>query len=116
MQPVQLDVAVVPLPVVAWPELRLSPHARLKIATAGNARTTVSARNGLADAFNVAINAGAVMGFALVSLATLGLILIYGTVDMTSMVNQQSGLLLGFLPDPSSTLRVAGSLALGWWR
>jgi K(+)-stimulated pyrophosphate-energized sodium pump len=55
----------------------LSGYIGMKIATAGNARTTVSARNGLADAFNVALNAGAVMGFALVGLATLGLILIY---------------------------------------
>ena len=31
-------------------------------------------------------------------LTVLGLILIYGTVDMVSMVQQQSGLLLGFLP------------------
>jgi H(+)-translocating pyrophosphatase len=62
----------------------LSGYIGMKIATAGNARTTVSARNGLADAFNVAINAGAVMGFALVSLATLGLILIY--LFMTSFL------------------------------
>ncbi|MDR2213453.1 MAG: V-type H(+)-translocating pyrophosphatase, partial [Pseudomonadales bacterium] len=55
----------------------LSGLVGMKIATAGNARTTVSARNSLADAFVVAINSGAVMGFALVGLATLGLILIY---------------------------------------
>ncbi len=55
----------------------LSGYIGMKVATAGNARTTVSARNGLADAFRVAINAGAVMGFALVSLATLGMISIY---------------------------------------
>jgi vacuolar-type H(+)-translocating pyrophosphatase len=55
----------------------LSGYIGMKIATIGNARTTVSARNSLADAFVVAINSGAVMGFALVGLATLGLILIY---------------------------------------
>ena len=55
----------------------LSGYIGMKVATAGNARTTVSARNGLSDAFKVAINAGAVMGFALVSLATLGMITIY---------------------------------------
>ncbi len=55
----------------------LSGYIGMKVATAGNARTTVSARNGLADAFGVAINSGAVMGFALVSLATLGMISIY---------------------------------------
>ncbi len=55
----------------------LSGYIGMKVATAGNARTTVSAKNSLADAFVVAINSGAVMGFALVGLATLGLILIY---------------------------------------
>src|SRR5688572_6024769 len=55
----------------------LSGYIGMKVATAGNARTTVSARNSLADAFSVALNSGAVMGFALVGLASLGLILIY---------------------------------------
>jgi K(+)-stimulated pyrophosphate-energized sodium pump len=55
----------------------LSGYIGMKVATAGNARTTVSARNSLADAFVVALNSGAVMGFALVGLATLGLITIY---------------------------------------
>lgn len=55
----------------------LSGYIGMKVATAGNARTTVSARNSLADAFAVALNSGAVMGFALVGLASLGLILIY---------------------------------------
>jgi K(+)-stimulated pyrophosphate-energized sodium pump len=49
----------------------------MKVATQGNARTTVSAKKDISDAFNVAINSGAVMGFALVGLATLGLVLIY---------------------------------------
>ena len=60
----------------------LSGYIGMKVATAGNARTTVSARNSLADAFVVAINSGAVMGFSLVGLATLGLILIYLFMNM----------------------------------
>src|SRR5690606_15778864 len=55
----------------------LSGYIGMKVATAGNARTTVSARNSLADAFTVALNSGAVMGFALVGLASLGLIVIF---------------------------------------
>ncbi len=55
----------------------LSGYIGMKVATAGNARTTVSAKNSIADAFLVAMNSGAVMGFALVGLASLGLIVIY---------------------------------------
>ncbi|NBS24693.1 MAG: V-type H(+)-translocating pyrophosphatase [Gammaproteobacteria bacterium] len=55
----------------------ISGYIGMKVATAGNARTTVSARNNIGDAFRVALNSGAVMGFALVGLATLGLIVIY---------------------------------------
>jgi H(+)-translocating pyrophosphatase len=55
----------------------LSGYIGMKIATAGNARTTVAARESLAAAFSVALNSGAVMGFALVGLASLGLILIF---------------------------------------
>jgi len=43
----------------------------MKIATAANGRTTLQAVHGVTDAFNTAFNAGAVMGFALVSLAML---------------------------------------------
>ena len=49
----------------------------MKVATQGNARTTVAAKKDISSAFDVAINSGAVMGFALVGLATLGLVLIY---------------------------------------
>ena len=49
----------------------------MMIATQGNARTTVSARNSISDAYKVALNSGAVMGFALVSLAVLGLVVVY---------------------------------------
>jgi H(+)-translocating pyrophosphatase len=49
----------------------------MKVATQGNARTTVSAKKDISNAYDVAINSGAVMGFALVSLAVLGLVVIY---------------------------------------
>ncbi len=49
----------------------------MMIATQGNVRTTVSANKSLSEAFNVAVHSGSVMGFALVSLASLGLLLVY---------------------------------------
>ena len=49
----------------------------MKIATQGNVRTTVSANKSLADAFTVALHSGSVMGFALVSLSSLGLLGVY---------------------------------------
>ena len=55
----------------------VSGYIGMKVATAGNARTTVSARNSIGDAFRVALNSGAVMGFSLVGLASLGLIVIF---------------------------------------
>ncbi len=54
-----------------------SGYIGMKVATQGNARTTVSAKKDISSAYDVAINSGAVMGFALVGLATLGLIIIY---------------------------------------
>ncbi|MEZ5491339.1 MAG: V-type H(+)-translocating pyrophosphatase [Gammaproteobacteria bacterium] len=54
-----------------------SGYIGMKVATQGNARTTVSAKKDISSAFEVAINSGAVMGFALVGLATLGLVVIY---------------------------------------
>ena len=54
-----------------------SGYIGMKVATQGNARTTVSARKDISNAFDVAIDSGAVMGFALVGLATLGLVVIY---------------------------------------
>ena len=54
-----------------------SGYIGMKVATQGNARTTVSAKKSISGAFDVAINSGAVMGFALVGLATLGLVVIY---------------------------------------
>ncbi len=55
----------------------LSGYIGMKVATQGNARTTVSAKKDISHAFDVAINSGAVMGFALVGLAVLGLVIIY---------------------------------------
>jgi K(+)-stimulated pyrophosphate-energized sodium pump len=54
-----------------------SGYIGMKVATQGNARTTVSAKKDISAAYDVAINSGAVMGFALVGLATLGLVIIY---------------------------------------
>jgi K(+)-stimulated pyrophosphate-energized sodium pump len=45
----------------------------MKIATAGNVRTTVRAKENIAEAFKVAFNSGVVMGFGLVGLAIIGL-------------------------------------------
>ena len=54
-----------------------SGYIGMKVATQGNARTTVAAKKDISSAFDVAINSGAVMGFALVGLAALGLVIIY---------------------------------------
>ena len=53
-----------------------SGYIGMMVATQGNARTTVAAKR-ISLNFNMAINAGAVMGFALVGLAALGLVTIY---------------------------------------
>jgi len=63
-----------------------SGYIGMKVATAGNARTTVSAKQSISKAYDVAINSGAVMGFALVGLATLGLIIVY--VVMSSLMSE----------------------------
>jgi H(+)-translocating pyrophosphatase len=63
-----------------------SGYIGMKVATAGNARTTVSAKQSISKAFDVAINSGAVMGFALVGLATLGLVIVY--VVMSSLMSE----------------------------
>ncbi len=46
----------------------------MKIATMGNVRTTIRAQQNIGEAFKVAFNSGAVMGFGLVGLAVLALI------------------------------------------
>ena len=55
----------------------VSGYIGMKVATQGNARTTVSAKKDISHAFDVAINSGAVMGFALVGFAVLGLVIVY---------------------------------------
>ncbi len=47
----------------------ISGFIGMKIATIGNARTTVSAKTSISKAFQVALHSGAVMGFGLVGLA-----------------------------------------------
>lgn len=46
----------------------------MKIATLGNVRTTVAATRSITEAFRVAFNSGAVMGFGLTGLAVLGML------------------------------------------
>ena len=55
----------------------ISGFIGMRIATVGNVRVTVAAKSSIERAFNIALQSGAVMGFGLVSLAVLGLILIY---------------------------------------
>ena len=55
----------------------ISGFIGMRIATIGNARTTTAAKSSIAEAFKVALNSGAVMGFGLVGLGVLGLIAIY---------------------------------------
>ena len=60
----------------------ISAFLGMKIATIGNVRTTIKAKTGLSEAFKVAFESGAVMGFGLVGLAVFGLIsmcLVYGS-------------------------------------
>lgn len=54
----------------------LAAFLGMNIATRGNVRTTIRARQGIAPAFKVAFNSGAVMGFGLCGLAVFGLICI----------------------------------------
>ncbi len=53
----------------------------MKIATIGNVRTTVAARRSITEAFRVAFQSGAVMGFGLTGLAVLGLLLVVIAFD-----------------------------------
>lgn len=59
----------------------LAGYIGMKIATVGNLKTVISAQTSLGKAFKVALNSGCVMGFSLVSLAVLGLLLIYLVTD-----------------------------------
>jgi K(+)-stimulated pyrophosphate-energized sodium pump len=53
----------------------------MTIATKGNVRTTVAARRSITDAFRVAFQSGAVMGFGLTGLAVLGLLAVVVLFD-----------------------------------
>lgn len=72
----------------------------MKIATYGNVRTTIRARKGLSEAFRVAFDSGAVMGFGLVGLAVLGLISI-------SLIFGQ------FIQDPKLLMEMVAGFGLG---
>jgi K(+)-stimulated pyrophosphate-energized sodium pump len=49
----------------------------MKIATLGNVRTAEAAKRSIADAFRIAYDSGAVMGFGLTGLAILGLVVLF---------------------------------------
>ncbi len=55
----------------------ISGFIGMKIATRGNVRTAQAAKTNISDAFRVAFDSGAVMGFGLVGLAILGLIAVF---------------------------------------
>lgn len=55
----------------------LCGYLGMRIATIGNVRTTVQAKKGLVEAFKVAFQSGAVMGFGLVGLAVIGMVSVY---------------------------------------
>jgi K(+)-stimulated pyrophosphate-energized sodium pump len=72
----------------------------MKIATAGNVRTTVMARKSISEAFLVAFRSGAVMGFALCGLAVFGLL---------AMVSLYTGL----VDDPYVVMELVAGFGLG---
>lgn len=72
----------------------------MKIAVKGNVRTTVRAKSGLAEAFEVAFQSGAVMGFGLTGLAILGLI-------STALIFS------AFIPDSIQLMEVVSGFGLG---
>ena len=55
----------------------LSGFIGMKIATKGNVRTAKMAKKSMGEAFRVAFDSGAVMGFGLVGLAVLGLMILF---------------------------------------
>jgi len=61
----------------------LSGYVGMRIATVGNVRTTAAAQRSLGQAFRIAFNSGAVMGFGLTGLAVLGLIILYAIYTRT---------------------------------
>jgi len=72
----------------------------MKIATLGNVRTSVMAQKSIGDAFQVAFNSGAVMGFGLVGLALVGLTSIYLIYAL-------------FIPDPHVLMEMVAGFGLG---
>lgn len=72
----------------------------MKIATLGNVRTTVMAQRGIAPAFRVAFESGAVFGFALVGLTLSALISVYLAYGQ-------------FIPDQRVLMDVIASFGLG---
>lgn len=72
----------------------------MRIATLGNVRTTIKARQGLGQAFKVAFQSGAVMGFGLVGLAVLGLL---GIVQLYNI----------HIKDPLVLMEMVASFGLG---
>jgi K(+)-stimulated pyrophosphate-energized sodium pump len=72
----------------------------MKIATLGNVRTTVMAQKSISDAFRVAFNSGAVMGFGLVGLALGGLTSIYLLYTL-------------FIPDKQVLMEMLAGFGLG---
>jgi K(+)-stimulated pyrophosphate-energized sodium pump len=78
----------------------LSGFLGMKIATTGNVRTTIKAQDSLTEAFKVAFNSGAVMGFGLVGLAVFGLITIVKVYG-------------GLIEDPVLLMEMVASFGLG---
>jgi K(+)-stimulated pyrophosphate-energized sodium pump len=72
----------------------------MRIATLGNVRTTVMAQKSMSEAFRVAFNSGAVMGFGLVGFALVGLTGIYLIFTL-------------FIPDPHVLMEMLAGFGLG---
>jgi len=72
----------------------------MRVTTKANVRTTHAARNGLADALNIAFSGGLVMGLSVVGLGVLGLstlFIVYSNMfsDVAEVINLISGFSLG---------------------
>ncbi len=78
----------------------VSAFLGMKIATLGNVRTTIRARKGLSEAFQVAFQSGSVMGFGLVGLAVFGLI----TISLAFM---------GLVESPEVAMEMVAGFGLG---
>ncbi len=78
----------------------LAGYLGMSVAVQANVRSAAAARIGLGRAFDVAFHAGAVMGLAMVGLATLGMSLIY-------LLGGDTEILLGFSFGASATALLA---------